>query len=249
MLDKCCVFQPFDDNGAFDKRYDEILAPAIEAANLHPYRVDRDASATIPVERLHEVIQSSSVCLADISVENPNVWYELGFAIGSGKPVVIICSRNREKFPFDIQHRRVIRYGSETVSDFVKLKTAIIEALTAEVEKGNLTQRIANASPLKEKAGLREHEIAALAFVMANARLNNWTSKLSDDMEKAGFTRLATNLALDSLREKGFLKIGRSGDEDTGEESEAAFLTDQGTNWLVDNQDALLQPRLINRKP
>jgi len=67
-------------------------------------------------------------------------------------------------------------------------------------------------------------------------------------MENAGFTRLATNLAVKSLEKKGFLQIGTSGDEDTGEMGEAAFLSEQGEEWLLDNQDALLQPRLINRK-
>ena len=30
---RCCVFQPFD-QGVFDRRYEEILVPAIEAAKM-----------------------------------------------------------------------------------------------------------------------------------------------------------------------------------------------------------------------
>ena len=178
MPDKCCVFQPFDDGGPFDKRYDEILAPAIESVRLTAYRVDRDASATIPIDKLHDEIQSASVCLADITSDNPNVWYELGYAIGRGKPVVIISATNREKFPFDVQHRRVIRYKSEAPSDIEKLRAQLVESLNAEIQNEDMTQRIAQASPFKERAGLREHEIAVLAFVMVNARLNNRISRL-----------------------------------------------------------------------
>jgi len=248
MAETCCIFQPFDD-GPFDKRFDEVLAPAVRAAKLKPYRVDRDPRATVPIDKLHEKIQSSAVCLADVSRDNPNVWYEVGFAIGSGKPVVLICATKRDKFPFDVRHRRIIRYKSDSPKDFQLLKKSITDALNAEVEKGDLAQTFASSSPLKERRGLREHEIAMLAFVMANVRLNNWTSKLSEDMERAGFTRLATNLALDSLSKKGFLTIGKSSDDDTGEESEAAFLTDLGKKWLKDNQNEILQSRLINRQP
>lgn len=246
MTSTCCIFQPFD-NGPFDRRYDEVLAPAVKAANLEPYRVDRDPSATVPIERLHEQVQSSAVCLADISEDNPNVWYELGYAIGRSKPVVIICSVGRKRFPFDIQHRRIIRYRSDSPKDFEQLTTSITEALEAEVRKNELIQTIGGSSPVKERHGLREHEIAALAFIVTNERLNNWTSKLSEDMERAGFTRIATNLALLSLRKKGFITLGKTTDERSYEESEAALLTDLGRDWLNDNQDELLQPRLINR--
>ena len=37
---RCCVFQPFD-KGAHDKRYEDTLVPAIKAAELESYRVDR----------------------------------------------------------------------------------------------------------------------------------------------------------------------------------------------------------------
>ncbi len=47
----CFVIQPFDE-GRFDKRYEDVYVPAIEAASLEAYRVDRDPSATIPIEQI-----------------------------------------------------------------------------------------------------------------------------------------------------------------------------------------------------
>ena len=35
----CFVIQPFD-RGAYDKRFEDILTPAIESTALMPYRVD-----------------------------------------------------------------------------------------------------------------------------------------------------------------------------------------------------------------
>jgi hypothetical protein len=69
---RCFVVQPFD-KGPFDKRYDDVLAPAIEAAGVKPYRVDRDPSVLIPIETIEEYIRESEYCLADISLDNPNV--------------------------------------------------------------------------------------------------------------------------------------------------------------------------------
>jgi nucleoside 2-deoxyribosyltransferase len=96
MLGRCCVFQPFDHGGPFDKRYDDGFDPAIKAADLDPYRVDRDHKAEIPMDSLHDEIRESVACLADISTDNPNVWYELGYALASGKPVVMVCAKGRK---------------------------------------------------------------------------------------------------------------------------------------------------------
>src|SRR5262245_21786666 len=104
----CFVIQPFD-GGPFDKRYDDVFVPAIQKAGLEPYRVDRDPAASIPIEEIEKNIRRADVCLADISLGNPNVWFELGYAIAAVKPVVLVCVHDAtRKYPFDIQHRAVI---------------------------------------------------------------------------------------------------------------------------------------------
>src|SRR5664279_2210754 len=117
----CFIIQPFDD-GPYDKRFDDVLKPAVEAAGLEPYRVDRDPRVSVPIEHIESGIRNADACLADITTDNPNVWFELGFAIASQKEVVLICAANkRQRFPFDIQHRNVITYSTESASDFEDL--------------------------------------------------------------------------------------------------------------------------------
>ena len=100
----CFVIQPFD-KGPFEKRYDDVVVPAIKVAGLEPYRVDLDPSVSVPIDSIEAGIQSAELCLADISLDNPNVWFEVGYAIAAGKEVVFICSEDRTtKFPFDVQH-------------------------------------------------------------------------------------------------------------------------------------------------
>lgn len=102
------VVQPFD-QGPFDKRFDDVFAAAISEAGLEAYRVDRDPTVSIPIEDIEAGIRNAEVCLAEITTDNPNVWFELGFAIASQRDVVLICSSERKsRFPFDIQHRSII---------------------------------------------------------------------------------------------------------------------------------------------
>jgi hypothetical protein len=251
MTGRCCVFQPFD-KGPHDKRYEDTIAPAIETAGLEPYRVDRDDLAVVPVETLHEEIRSATMCLADITTQNPNVMYELGFAIASGKDVVIICStQHKEKFPFNIQHRGIIEYTPESVSDFERLKRDIVHRIQALQRKQTTTQSIASASPIKSTHGLRPHEITALALIMANAdAVGSGVSSYSirNDMEKAGFTREATQIALICLNRLGFVQAFEDHDDNNNYDFMAYRLMALGQDWLVDNQDKL-EMRLTKEPP
>lgn len=135
------VIQPFD-KGRFDKRYEDVFAPAIRDAGLEPYRVDRDPGVTIPIEDIQAGIESCEACLAEISTDNPNVWFELGYAIASQREVVLVCSEERtSNFPFDVQHRSVIKYSTESPRDFEQLRSQITARLQAVRPRRSL-QRI-----------------------------------------------------------------------------------------------------------
>jgi hypothetical protein len=240
MPGRCCVFQPFD-NGPHEKRYSDIIEPAILAADLEPYRVDRDDEALVPIDTLHDEIRACAVCLADISTANPNVMYEIGAAIGGGKDVLMISSTGAAKFPFDIRHRTVIEYTQDSTSDFEKLKSEITKRLKAIVKKQGEIQEIVSASPVKSTEGLKPQEMAALALVMAgrdDAGDGVAPSAIRDDMDRAGFTRLATGLALASLARQGLLEATYALGGDFDDSSYAVYtLTETGEDWLLNNQD------------
>jgi DNA-binding transcriptional LysR family regulator len=97
-------------------------------------------------------------------MDNPNVWFELGFALAVNRPVVMVCSTERTgKYPFDIQHRVVTSYKTEAQSDFKKLSDEIIERLRAVAEKSQTLQQIAEAGPLAPVSGLSQIELTVLA--------------------------------------------------------------------------------------
>jgi hypothetical protein len=116
-MEKCFVIQPFD-NDKFDKRFEDIFKPAIEKSGFEAYRIDKDLSVRIPIDEIEKNISESHICFAEITSDNPNVWYELGYAFACDKDVVMVCSEERTgKFPFDIQHRHIITYKTGSKSD------------------------------------------------------------------------------------------------------------------------------------
>jgi nucleoside 2-deoxyribosyltransferase len=241
-MGKCFIIQPFD-GGPFDKRYEDIIAPAVTAARLDPYRVDRDPSVSIPIEDIEAEIRASDACLAEITLDNPNVWFELGFAIASQKEVVLVCSTERKtRFPFDVQHRSIIRYATDSSRDFEELGKKITSRLEAILKKEEHLSQVASMSPLTDIQGLAQHEIVALVAIAQN--LHSLSGNVPGylvrgDMEKAGFTRIATTLSLTSLIRSGMVEEAELYD-DNQDNYIAYSLTPKGMDWLLHNQDRLV---------
>lgn len=245
-MEKCFMIQPFD-GGRFDKRYDDVFAPAIRSAGLEPYRVDRDLGVTIPIEDIESGIASSRACLADITTDNPNVWFEVGYAIASHQPVVLICSKERTSpFPFDIRHRNIITYSAESSSDFDQLREHITRKLAALLEKEMRLCSVASMSPVAPVEGLEQYEIAALIAVAQE--LEDPTGGVlaylvREDMQKTGFTKIACTLAVRGLLSNEMLEAYEEEQADNSFEGSTVYMfyrvTDQGMRWLVQNQNRL----------
>lgn len=233
--DYCFVIQPFNDT--FNKRYKDIYSPAIIDAGLKPYRVDKDPSVDVIIEEIERKIKESSLCLADISLDNPNVWYELGYALALGKNVVMICSNDRNgKFPFDIQHRNIIQYNSDSTSDYEALKSKITQKVSTILTSIDNNKRIADL-PIKNADGMQPYELSLLGFIVAErTTLENSVSifRLKDLMENVGFNNFATSIGIHLLRDKGYVSSSLDGDYN-GEPLEVCKLTDAGLKFVMAN--------------
>jgi len=231
--------QPFD-GGTFDKRYQDIFAPAIKNAGLEPYRVDQDPKVSIPIQDIERGIRDSKICFAEITLDNPNVWFELGYAFASGKEVVLVCSDERTtKFPFDVQHRTIIKYSTSSTSDFKKLELDITAKITAYFEKAETLSNVSELAKLTSFEGLDSHEVVALAAIAQNLDYptdNASTYIIKRDMEASGFTKVAASLALKSLLQKGLIALGEYEDPQNGEPYFGYTFTNDGWDWVLDNK-------------
>jgi tetratricopeptide (TPR) repeat protein len=117
--DKCFVVMPFgkkslkDGSGDvydFDKVYRVIMQRAIRLAGLEPIRADERKGSNIIHTDMFKDLRDQSVVLADLSLENPNVFYELGIRhVMSSRGTVLMC-RHGSELPFDVKLSRVIFY-------------------------------------------------------------------------------------------------------------------------------------------
>jgi hypothetical protein len=199
-LGTCFVIQPFD-GGKFDNRYKDVFEPAIRDTGLEPYRVDHDPAVSVPIEDIQTGIRKATACLADITLDNPNVWFELGYALASEKEICLVCSEDRKtRYPFDVQHRSIIKYQLDAKADFEALQSKITDRINAIIQKSERLSIIQAQSPIKESEGLLQHEMIVLVSIIENREgpgdsVNHYAVK--NDLDRLGYNNIAVNVGLE----------------------------------------------------
>jgi tetratricopeptide (TPR) repeat protein len=99
--------QPID----FNRVLAELFKPALEAAGLEVFRADQERRAgDIRTDMFQELLMADLV-LADLTLENPNVWYELGVRHALRARGVVLVAGGRVPMAFDLYTDRKLRYG------------------------------------------------------------------------------------------------------------------------------------------
>jgi nucleoside 2-deoxyribosyltransferase len=96
---------------------------------LRLYRADEIAEPGQITQQVKAAIDSAHVIIADATHVNPNVMWELGYADGLGKAIVIL-NQDPQSSPFDIVDRRQVAYDlSSADKDEQNLIRHLTEAL------------------------------------------------------------------------------------------------------------------------
>ncbi|HBT88118.1 hypothetical protein [Desulfobacter sp.] len=242
---QCFVIQPFD-GGVYDRRYKETVKPALEKAGVEPKRADEILGLSPVIEKIESAIAAAPICVAEVSEDNPNVWLELGYALALSRPTVILCEKEkRPKLPFDVQHRSVIFYRTDSASGFEELKQNIIRLVKHELAS---EQKIRKASVLKpsevSNVDLKDFEVAILTTVFSFytsilGGVESWT--LENKLEKIGYDGLGLALGITTLQDRGFISSSVELVEDYNNSYDAKVyrISESGIEWIKSNQDAL----------
>ena len=122
--------------------YDQILEPAIRNSGYQPVRADLlRGSQTIHEDVVNE-IESSTVVIADLTDDNPNVNYEIGLARALGRPIVMIGEKRAPDadIPFYYKGNRIHFYDRAEQQWRQTLRADIERALAAPIRTDPLSE-------------------------------------------------------------------------------------------------------------
>ncbi|SMF19750.1 hypothetical protein SAMN02745866_01214 [Alteromonadaceae bacterium Bs31] len=120
----------------FDKSFDDIYKMGIKetAAQLDiiAERVDEQIFQEGILERIYRQIDAADIIIADMSGQNPNVFYEVGYAHAKEKICLLLTSETND-IPFDLKHHRHIVYG-DSISNLRAMLTDELSWAKKQIE-------------------------------------------------------------------------------------------------------------------
>jgi hypothetical protein len=132
---------PPDDDGVplvfaampFDPAYDDVFFVAIrraaESVGARAVRVDYVMHAGDAVQETERLLRRCAVVVADLSTNEADVLYEVGYASALGKPVVQICAASHDALPFMVRNRETLLYEPGRTYLLVDALVQYLEAL------------------------------------------------------------------------------------------------------------------------
>jgi hypothetical protein len=166
MPPRAFMVMPFGvkDGIDFDAVYTRLLAPALIGAGCLPFRADQEAAAgDIRTDMFYELV-TADVIVADISLLNANVFYELGVRHGVAPRGVFMVHGGWSRRPFDVAPDRTFNYdGTLFAPERMASSEEWRRQVAAEAERlGGVLRAAIEADPqtmgspvYKELAGLQ----------------------------------------------------------------------------------------------
>ena len=110
------VIAPFDAQGA---RVLDALRFALEDIGVQVFRFDERISAGASwANAITDAVRVSDFVVVDVTRQNPNVFYELGFAHALRKPTILIASTEGSRsLPSDLSGFQYIVYDSNNLQE------------------------------------------------------------------------------------------------------------------------------------
>lgn len=175
------VLMPFDT--IFDDIYKLGIKESATNLGLRAERVDEQKYSEGVLDRIYRQIDLADIIIADMTGQNPNVFYEVGYAHAKEKLCILLTSSAND-IPFDLKHRRHIVYD-QSIS---KLKTQLSEDLIWARNIIKDTQKSHIQVNIKRPSGAVEKDRwTATGRVDFKIVLSNESTKPSPEIEAAYF--------------------------------------------------------------
>lgn len=110
-LNEPTVFNIMKFEKDFDDLYYDVIVPECNKNGYKAVRADECYTTATILDDIIREISNASIIIADVTMDNPNVFYELGYAHALKKPTILLADiSKRGSLPFDISGYRTVFY-------------------------------------------------------------------------------------------------------------------------------------------
>jgi len=135
MPTRAFIVRPFGTKGGidFDRVEGELIAPALEGLGITAHTTEEIARAGNIRTDMFERLLLADLVIADISIHNANVYYELGVRHALRPRTTILIRARADQVPFDLRTDRYLEYDDSNPSASCdQLAAAVTQSRLAE---------------------------------------------------------------------------------------------------------------------
>jgi tetratricopeptide (TPR) repeat protein len=166
----------------FNSVFSQYIEPALKSEGFEVFRADQERRAGEIRTDMFQELLASDLVVVDVSIDNPNVWYELGVrhSLRSRGVVLVYAEGVRQNAPFDVYTDRRVVYH---------LQNGAPDAATLEQDRRSLAEFVRATmsswwqrphSPVYQLLELREPEWKNLMLRddESHARFRDWCDRV-----------------------------------------------------------------------
>lgn len=132
-MKKCFIVCPIgiegsDTRSRSDKLNRHIITPVCEKCGFEPIRIDEENKNGSLIEDIHKHLQEDELVIADLTENNPNAFYEIGYRAALGKPSIHLMMKD-STIPFDISAIRAYTYDLCDLDSVENLKERLVQTI------------------------------------------------------------------------------------------------------------------------
>lgn len=201
----------------FNRVYSELIRPALEGEGFEVFRADEEHGAGDIRTDMFQELLLADVVVADLSIDNPNVWYELGVRHALRARGVIPITSRQGPMPFDVYTDRKLRYhtknGAPDPEHVVKdrMALAVMARETVAAWHGRRSSPVYHLLPFLEEPDWKTLRVGGVQEVWE--KQEEWERRLASARAKqrpADVLVLAEEAPAQALRREAHLAAART---------------------------------------
>jgi len=168
----------------FNAIYTQLIKPTLEMAGFEAFRADEETTSGDILTDMFQELLLADLCIVDMSIDNANVFYELGIRHAFRKRGIVHIQAGRAYMPFDVFNVRTIPYHitPEGVPDpeFLEKDKAAISRVTRDTWASD--SEAIHSPVFNILTGLTEPERSSLRTPLATGfwrEYNEWRERVT----------------------------------------------------------------------
>ncbi len=174
----------------FDEVFAHLIAPSIENAGLKPHRADEETLGGIFHEAMFERLALCEYAVVDLSLSNPNVFYELGVRHAIRPWATVLMHRKGAPLPLDVAPNTSMLYSPWLLTDPAELRLA----------QARLTRRLVEAKARRTDSPVHTFLHGLPTYEVDHRRVDAMLEAIERDSQLGQRIAAAGDQGIDAVR-------------------------------------------------